>query len=163
MMNPRFHSLKRGLSSAVVACTLALSACDYDVPITTNPTRRVDARLLANWTLVSPLKSEHMRIRRFDDSNYVIAYQDGLYRAHHSDVADLPLVSVQVIEDQQRKFVYFAWQLSDDGNRLTIKTIRATVIPKETRDSGTVAKLIETNRANAQLFEDSFAYTRDPK
>jgi hypothetical protein len=161
-MNPRFPALKRILSSAVVACTLALSACDYDVPITANPTRRVDARLLGNWTLVSPLKSEHMKIRRFDDSNYVIAYQDGFYRAHHSDVADLPLVSVQQIEDQ-RKFVYFAWQLSDDGNRLTIKTIRASVVPKETRDSATVTKLIETNRANAQLFEDSFAYTRDSK
>ena len=77
-------------------------------------------------------------------------------------MAELPLVSVQQIEDQ-RKFVYFAWQLSDDGNRLTIKTIRASVIPKETRDSATVAKLIETNRANAQLFEDTFVYTRDPK
>jgi hypothetical protein len=53
--------------------------------------------------------------------------------------------------------------LSDDGNRLTIKTIRESLVPKETKDTATVVRLIESNRENPQLFEESSAYTRDPK
>ena len=153
--------LKQVLILAAVACALALTACDYDVPITASPTRQVDARLLGNWTIVTPQKSEHMKIRRFDDSNYVVSYGGDLFRAHHSDLGGMPLVSVQTIEDAKRKYCYFAWALSDDGNRLTIRTIRTNVIPKETKDTATIAKLIENNRDNPQLFEESFAYTRD--
>ena len=75
----------------------------------------------------------------------------------------MPLVSVQNLEDGKRKYSYFAWAISDDGNRLTIKTIRASVVPKETKDTQTIVKLIESNRENPQLFEESFAYTRDRK
>ncbi len=164
----RFQHLKRGLLIIAVGCTLALIACDYDVPITTTPTRRVDARLFGDWWIITAEKEqreprlEHMKIRRFDDSNYAISYEGGLYRAHHSDAAGLPLVSVQEIEDEQRKYVYFAWQLSDDGKRLTLRRISTDVIPKATKDSATVVKLIETNRANPQLFQEPREYTRVP-
>lgn len=153
--------LNRALRCAFVACVLGLIACDYDVPITTTPTGPVDERLLAEWTLVSPGKSEHMKIRKFDDSNYVVSYDGDLYRAHHSNLAGLPLVSVQWIDGDERKYAYFSWRLSDDTNRLTIRTIRASVVPKETKDTATIAKLIERHRDNPELFEETHQYTRD--
>lgn len=154
---------KRALTCAFLACVLGLIACDYDVPVTATPTRHVDVRLLGDWTLVSPKKSEHMKIRRYDESNYVVSYDGDLYRAHHSDLAGLPLVSVQWIDGDERNYAYFSWRLSDDANRLTIRTIRASVIPKDTKDTGTIAKLIERNRDNPELFEESHEYTRDRK
>jgi hypothetical protein len=159
----RKNLLKQVPILAAVACALALTACEYDVPITATPTRQLDARLLGNWTIVTPQKSEQMKIRRFDDWNYIVSIDGGLLRAHHSDLGGMPLVSVQSIEDAKRKYSYVAWVLSDDGNRLTIKTIRESLVPKETKDTATVVRLIESNRENPQLFEESSAYTRDPK
>lgn len=57
---------------AIIVVALALTACHYAVPITVNPTRHVDVRLLGTWTLVSPMRRERMKIRPFDDSNYVV-------------------------------------------------------------------------------------------
>jgi len=159
----RKNLLKHVPLLTAVACTLALTACEYDVPITASPTRQVEARLLGDWTIVTPQKREHMQIRRFDDWNYVVSIDGGLLRAHHSDLGGMPLVSVQNLEDAKRKYSYFAWVLSDDGNRLTIKMIRESLVPKETKDSATVVRLIESNRENPQLFEESTVYTRDPK
>jgi hypothetical protein len=147
---------------------LALSACDYDVPITTSPTRPVDARLFGDWWLLAVEKDqrephlEHVKIRRFDDSNYSISYQGDLYRAYHSDVAGLPLVSAQNIEDKDRKYLYFAWQLSSDGKRLTLRRVSTEVIPKATTDAATIVKLIENSCNNPQLFHESVEYTRVP-
>lgn len=115
-------NLKRVLLTAIAGCTLALIACDYDVPLTTSPTRRVDVRLLGDWWIIAADKEqreprlEHMKIRQFDDSNYTISYQGDLYRAHHSDVASLPLVSVQSIEDKERKYLYFACSFPTTAN-----------------------------------------------
>lgn len=161
-------NLRDVLLSAIVGCALALSACDYDVPITSSPTRPVDARLLGDWWLLAVEKDqrephlEHMKIRRFDDSNYSISYQGDLYRAYHSDVAGLPLVSVQSIEDKDRKYLYFAWQLSGDGKQLTLRRVSTNVIPKATTDSATIVKQIENSRNNPQLFQESVEYKRVP-
>jgi len=80
----------------------------------------------------------------------------------HSDVAGLPLVSAQNIEDKDRKYVYFACQLSSDGKRLTLRRVSTDVIPKAITDSATIARQIEKSRDNPQLFQELLEYTRVP-
>ena len=159
--------MKEGLLVVSLICTLLLSACDYDVPITVHPTRAIDERLLGDWWIWTAERVEHLKIRRFDSSNYVIShgdqdpYQRDFYRAHHSDIPGLSLVSVQRIEDEgDGKYCYFAWELSDDGKRLTLKRINTDVIPKNTEAAATIVQLIESNRENPQLFSDSAVYSR---
>src|SRR6266513_6510162 len=38
---------------------------------------------------------ENMRVRRLDDSTYVVYYDGDLFRAYHSDVAEIPFATVQ--------------------------------------------------------------------
>jgi hypothetical protein len=71
--------------AVVCLCALAFNACEYDVPITSIPTRKVQEQLLGNW--VSLDGKENMRVRRLDESTYVLYYDGDLFRAHHSDVA----------------------------------------------------------------------------
>src|SRR4026208_727451 len=54
-------------------CVLAFNACEYEVPITQSPTRKVQEQLLGNW--VSLDGKENMRVRRLDDSTYVVYYE----------------------------------------------------------------------------------------
>lgn len=145
----------------VVVCLwiLAFSACEYEVPITSSSTRKVEERLLGNWS--SPDGKEKMKVRRLDDSIYIVYYDGDLFRAYHSDVADMPFVSVQDINSSDRKYAYVVWKLSDDGKRLSLRNVKSTVIPKEEKDSARVAELLKENAKNPELFGEEIEFKKE--
>ena len=144
----------------VALLSLLLFSCHYDLSLTAEPTRAADQRLSGTWTMVAPEKDEKMDIRLYDESHYVIAYNGDLYRAHHSDVAGMPLMSVQNLNDAERKWVILEWKLSEDGKRLTIRAIRTELVPETTKDRETLVQLIEANRDNPKLFSEPGVYTK---
>lgn len=148
-----------GFGVAVSLSILAFTACEYEVPITSSPTRKVQERLLGNW--ISQDGKEHMRVRRLDDSIYIVYYDGDLFRAYHSDVADTPFVSVQDINSNDRKYAYVVWKLSDDGKHLGLRNVNRKVVSKESRDSATVAALLTKSARNPELFGEAIEFTRE--
>jgi hypothetical protein len=140
-------------------CILTFSACEYEVPITPSPTRKVQEQLLGNW--VSLDGKENMRVRHLDDSTYVVYYDGDLFRAYHSDVAETPFASVQDLNSNDRKYAYVVWKLSDDGKRLSLRNVNRKVIPKETRDSATVVGLLTKNVRNPELFGEEIEFRKE--
>ncbi len=151
----------RRIISSVVACLciLALNACQYEVPITQSPTRKVQEQLLGNW--VSLDGKEDMRVRRFDDSTYVVYYDGDLFRVYHSDVGETPFTSVQDLNSNDRKYAYVVWKLSDDSKRLTLRSVNQKIIPKETSDSATVAALLAKNAHNPDLLGEEIEFRKE--
>lgn len=160
-MNKTRPYLNLAIVILAAACCFCLSGCegDYVVPITSTPTRKIEQRLLGNW--VSKAGTERMKVRKFDDSNYIVSYDGDLYRAYHSDLNKTSFVSAQEIDSAGRKFVYLAYKLSDDGHELQLRAVDDKVIPKETRDSVSVQKLLKKNLQNSQLFGDEGRYVRE--
>jgi len=142
----------------VSLCILVFNACQYEVPITLSPTRKVQEQLLGNW--VSLDGKENMRVRQLDDSTYVVYYDGDLFRAYHSDVAEMPLASVQDLNSNDRKYAYVVWKLSSDGKQLTLRSVNK-VIPKETKDSAAVAALLTKNAHNPELFGDQIEFRKE--
>jgi len=122
-----------GFCIAACLCILAFSACEYEVPITPSPTQKVQERLLGDWT--STDGKEKMKVRKLDDSVYIVYYDGDLFRAYHSDIAETLFASVQDLNSNDRKYAYTVWKLSDDGNHLSLRNVNRKVIPKESRDS----------------------------
>jgi hypothetical protein len=148
-----------GFGVAVCLCILAFNACEFEVPITSSPTRKVEERLLGNWSSLDG--KEQMKVRRFDDNIYIVYYDGDLFRAYHSDVADTPFVSVQDINSSDRKYAYVVWKLSDDGKRLSLRSVQSKVVPKEQKDSATVAKLLKENAKNPDLFGEEIEFNKE--
>jgi hypothetical protein len=148
----------RRLVLGVVVC-LCIGACEYEVPITSSPTRKVQEQLLGNW--ISLDGKENMKVRRLDDSTYIVYYDGDLFHAYHSDVAAMPFASVQDLNSNDRKYAYVVWKLTDDGKRLSLRNVNGKVIPKETRDSATVAALLTKNARNPELFGEAIEFTRE--
>ena len=148
-----------GFGVAVCLCTLAFTACEYEVPITSSPTRKVQERLLGDW--VSLDGKENMKVRRLDDNIYIVYYDGDLFRAYHSDVAETPFVSVQDINSSDRKYAYVVWKLSDDGKRLSLRSVQSKVLPKEQKDSATVAQLLKENAKNPDLFGEEIEFKKE--
>jgi lipopolysaccharide export LptBFGC system permease protein LptF len=143
----------------ICLCILAFSACEYEVPITSNPTRKVEERLLGDWSSLDG--KEKMKVRRLNDSIYIVYYDGDLFRAYHSDVAETPFVSVQDINSSDRKYAYVVWKLSDDGKRLSLRNVRSKVIPKEQKDSARVAELLKENSKNPELFGEEIQFSNE--
>ena len=148
-----------GFGIVVSLCILAFSACEYEDPITSNPTRKVQEQLLGNW--ISQDGKEHLRVRRLDENIYIVYYNGDLFRVYHSDVADTPFVSVQDINSNDRKYAYVVWKLSDDSKHLTLHSVNRDVIPKEKKDSTGVAKFLEENAKNPDLLGEEIQFNKE--
>lgn len=148
----------RSLGVAICLCTLAFTACQYDVPVTSSPTRKVEQGLLGDW--ISLDGKENMKVRRLDDNTYVVYYDGDLFRAYHSDLAETPFASIQDLNSNDRKYTYVIWKLSDDGKRLSLRNVNDKVIPKETSDSSTVVALLTKNAGNPELFGEEIEFKK---
>jgi hypothetical protein len=104
---------------------------------------------------------ENMRVRRLDDSIYVVYYDGDLFRAYHSDVAETPFASVQDLNSDDRKYAYVVWKLSDNDKHLSLRNVNRKVIPKETRDSAAVAALLTKNVRNPELFGEEIEFRKE--
>jgi hypothetical protein len=136
--------------------SLGLAGCNYDVPVTVNPTRPVNERLAGNWAAMEGW----MKVRAFDANSYAIVHDGKLYRAWHSDVAGLPLVSVQDIDSERRKYAYMVYALSDDGRRLTLRLVNDKIIPAGSKDSDAVQQLFKKHAHEPALFGQDILYIR---
>jgi len=150
---------RRAVFGVVVClCVLSFAACEYEVRITSSPTRKVEERILGDW--VSLDGKENMKVRRLDDNIYIVYYDGDLFRAYHSDVAETPFVSVQDINSDDRKYAYVVWKLSDDGKRLSLRSVQSKVVPKEQKDSATVAELLKENAKNPELLGEEIEFKK---
>ena len=159
-MNSSRLICRRVVYGVVVSlCILAFSACEYEVPITSSPTRKVQEQVLGNW--ISQDGKEHLKVRRLDENIYIVYYGGDLFRAYHSDVADTPFVSVQDINSEDRKYAYVVWKLSDDSKQLILRSVNRDVIPKEKKDSTAVAKFLKDNAKNPDLFGEEIEFNKE--
>ena len=147
----------RCVGVAIGLCTL--TACQYDIPITSAPTRKVQERLLGDWT--STDGKEKLKLRSLDDSIYIVYYDGDLFRAYHSDVTETPFATVQDLNSNDRKYAYVVWKLSDDGKNLRMRSVNDKVVPKETRDSATVVALLTKNARNPELFGEEIEFRKE--
>ena len=144
---------------AIGLCSLAFTACQYDVPITSAPTRKVQEHLLGNWK--STDGKEELKVRSLDDNVYILYYDGDLFRAYHSDVAETPFASVQDLNSRDHKFAYVVWKLSDDGQSLRLRNVNDKVVPKETKDSAALVALLTKNARNPELFGEEIEFRKE--
>jgi hypothetical protein len=144
---------------AIGLCCLAFAGCQYDVPITSAPTRKVQEQLLGDWT--STDGKEKLKLRKLEDSTYVVYYDGDLFRAYHSDVKETPFATVQDLNSSDRKYAYVIWKLSDDGKNLRLRSINDKAVPKETKDSATVVALLRKNARNPELFGEEIEFRKE--
>src|SRR5262249_47102188 len=147
------------LRGVVSVWVLWCAGCNYEVPITAAPTRKVDQQLLGDW--ISLDGKENMKLRRLDDSTYVVYYDGDLFRAYHSDIRETPFATVQDLNSSDRKYAYVVWKLSNDGKNLRLRNVNDKMVPKETKDSATVVTLLTKNARNPELFGEEIEFKKE--
>ena len=157
MTSPNLIRHQSGFGIALCLCMVGVAACNYEVPITSSPTRNVQKQLLGDWT--SSDGKEQIKVRGLDEGFYVVYYDGDLFRAYHSEAADIAFVSVQDL-NKDRTYAYVVWKLSDDGKHLSLRNVNDKVIPKETKDSAIVVALLSKNAHNPELFGEEIEFRK---
>ena len=153
------HSAPRLFVSAksllAVAC-LFLTGCEYDLPLSAQPTRPTEEALLGNW--MSP--DAWMMVRRFDADHYVVFHNGGVFRAWHSDLAGRSFVSVQSLDGENPKYAYLTYELGSDGRRLNLRFVTEKLVPKSIQDADTMRQTVARHAGDAALLSDPVPFSR---
>ncbi|MEI6106971.1 MAG: hypothetical protein WCR49_08140 [Opitutae bacterium] len=153
-----------GTSGLLIALCLLLAACNYDFPLTNQPTRPIEPGLVGNWVSYDQdaQKILPMSVRRLDDTTYVVSLDGDLYRAFHSDFAGLALLSIQNLQpgSDAGKYSYYRYARQPDGDHLSLWGVNPKVIPEGTKSQDEAQKLIKANLANPKLFVAEMQFTR---
>jgi hypothetical protein len=147
-----FVNAKNLFTCLVLSGGVFLSGCDFDAPATAGPTRVVEEKLLGDWTSFDKDEQKEMvmHVRKLDDFNYVVSVEADIYRAFHSDLGKLALLSVQDLNSVSRKYVIYSWKTSNDGTQLVLRRVASDLI--STKASGT-----------NELQEEIMSHAQDPK
>ena len=155
---------KSFLPALLATTALFLGACDYDFPATAGPTRTIEDKLVGDWVTFD--KDEHkdlaMHVRKLDEFNYVISVDSDIYRAFHSDLDKLSLISVEDLNSANRKFLFYAWKLAGNGKELVLRRVTGKLIPESTKDPAEFQALLSKNAANPDLLGEELTFTRKP-
>jgi hypothetical protein len=149
-------------TALLAAVGLLVAGCDFDFPLTAQPTRPIDDRLIGDWVHVDvkAQKTEHMNVRKLDDSTFIVSYSGDLYRAFHSDFAGVAFLSVQDLNPSPGRFLYLVYQLSADGAKLGLKSIDPKVIPETSKGQAAVQEFIKQNLKTSGLFGEELLFTK---
>ncbi len=147
------------LACLVVVGAMAAAGCEFESPLTTTATRAVEPQLLGDWVSTDE-DAMPMKVRRLDDSTYIVVCDGDLYRVHHSDLADTPFLSVQDIDSDGRKYAFLAWALSTDGAVLTLRVLRSEVVPSTIRDVAALQQAVKDHLRDPRLFGTDVVFRR---
>lgn len=144
-----------------LACVL-LAGCDFEVPLTKTATRKINPQLLGNWREQTE-NSDLLTIRRLDDETYIATIDGDVYRVYHSDVAARAFVTVQNLNDDERKYCYYAWELSPGGAELQLRRVNTKVIPEAVASSEAAQRLVTENIGHPKLLLEQAIFVREKR
>ena len=153
-----FVTYRSTIALVVTLVLLGLGACQYSVPITEQPTRQVETRLLGDW--VSTDGRASIKIRKLGQSTYIVSYNGVLFQAFHSDLSGIPFLSVQELETRDRSYSYLTYRLSEDGTKLYLRMVNDEVVPRETKDVSSIQRILKSNLQNPALFRNEDEFTK---
>jgi hypothetical protein len=147
------------LRFALLAVALALAGCDYQVPLTSSPTRPVEPQVLGDWIGIGD-ETDTLHLRQLDERTYIAVVDGDAYRVHHSDFAGLPLVSTQDLNSSDRKYCLYTWTLQDDGKRLVLRRVSTRVVSDEINASDELQRQLQLHLQDPALLSEEIAFRR---
>ena len=150
---------------------LVLAGCDFTVPLSTVPEMPIDARAVGLWEMAKPDgKTERLLILPFNDREYFVSWPEAapteLYaRAHLFKFSGMVLVQLQwfgnsdgVVPDDERNYQIATYNMT--GDTLEIRMLNTNVIGKDFQSPADLARAIEANNSNPDLFQEIMAYKK---
>jgi len=155
----------------ILLTTLLLAACDYNVPLVTQPERPINVRAVGLWQQTGEKNIDNkLALLPLGNNEYLVAFpaqqKEAMYaRATLWQEDGLRLIQLKWIGTAQgttpknsRIYQYARYRLN--GDRLTINLLNPDVVSKDVGSSGALADAIREHRNDAELFRKAMHFKR---
>lgn len=157
----------------ILLCLIALTGCQYDVPVVKDAKKDIDQKVLGLWESLeknSDDVKDRMLILKFSDREYLVHYPsnktDGIYfKAFLIDVAGMTLVQLQCLATGKGELAgndknYALARYTVNGEQLQFQLINTEVVSNKIKDSEKIKDEIENNKDNPELFDELVEFKR---
>ena len=134
------------LTTILLTFCIIFAGCEFDSPMTAAPTGKIDNALLGNWTH----DKKPVKISRRDDFHYTVDYDGKVFSSYQSDIGTTHFLTLL----DGKKYIFLEYELSDGGNKLTLKIVSDNLLDKNA-SSSTIRKVISNSLENAKLYTSS--------
>jgi len=153
-----------------------LTACEYNVPLSTDHNIPIDSTVLGSWKVASIENKDEdteIRIHKFSDTEYAIHYlEDGgnlYFRAYAINVGGVSAVQIELIgngkeaisSDEDDRYQVASYKLVD--GLLHIGVLNSDLVDDELPDSESLRKAFIEHKDNPELFNDPGIFRRIKK
>lgn len=158
---------------ALLVC-LGAVGCDFKVPLTTVPALDIDRQLVGMWERTKEdNKQEQLLVLPLGPREYLISFPAGNPDGAFAKVclvkcADKLFAQVEWIgsaqgklPDDGRVYLYATYTLRRD--ELRVNLLNSSLINRDIKTSAELAKAIEDNRDDAELFREPLVFVRATK
>ena len=152
---------------------LLVTACEYNVPLTTDHNIPVDHAVLGYWKII-PAENEdddtEVRIYQFSDTEYVVHYHedtgDLYFRAYAINIGGVPAVQLELIGNDEKpvgsneedRYQVISYNMVN--GLLEIRTLNSELVDDELPDSESLRKAFIEQKNNPELFNDPGKFKR---
>lgn len=150
---------------------VAVTACDYTVPLVTTPDIDIDRSGIGVWERTGDdARGERLLILPLGEREYMVSYPAGAGNAMYARAAfwrgaGTTLVQLDWIgtargepPDGERTYQYAAYDLADDV--LRIRLLNPDVVDRDIDTPSRLAAAIESNRGDPDLFREPMRFRR---
>ncbi len=153
----------------LLACAL-VSACDYRVPLVTEPALDIDRSIIGLWQEDKEGEVNQLLILPLDERAYLVSYpsggHDAMYaRAALCRVADLTLAQLEWLgtdrgdtADDDVVYQYAAYTL--EGDTLHVRLLNPFAVDNDIESSNELVKAIEEKADDPDLFRNIMVFQR---
>ncbi len=158
---------------AMMAVCAAMAGCDFDVPLSKTPEMPVDGRLTGLWERTQDGKAEKLLLLPQSAKEWVMVYPAAtddamvarvwLCRGAGTTLAQLQYIGTGRGDLPENGKVFQVASFSIDGNTLTVRTLNPSVVGGAATTPAELAKDLERNKGESDLYRDAMVFTRAGK
>jgi hypothetical protein len=152
---------------------VALAACQYDAPLTTDHVIPIDPSILGSWAIIPAENDDpetRVQIHGFSDTEYAIHYHESsidlYFRAYAINIAGVPAVQLELIgsgegavgSDEEDRYVVARYRLVD--GQLEVRTLNTELVDDALKDSESLRAAFIAHKDNPELFSDPGLFKR---
>ncbi len=161
-----------------MGAVLLFCGCEYEVPLTKEPSVAVDSSVLGLWELIPDAgeekeKKERMMVLKYSGTEYMIHYpigEDAMYfRAYPVKIGGVQCVQLQAIgthkgsPDKEEKNLYHVASYQLNGANLEIKLLNAELVDDELKTSAALTRSFKKHKGHKNLFINPGTFRRVEK
>ena len=156
--------------TALLACALLFTACDFTTPLVKSPATDIDRALIGLWERAPKGgNTEYLLVLPLGKQEYLVSFPGGkdamFARACLCSAAGMTLVQLEWIGTAQGKLpedgrVFQFATCAVSGDKITVRLLNGDIVDRNAASADELAKAVAANKDDPRLFREEMVFSK---